>query len=73
MKELASPVAALQEILYYKQPFQTDFMKEGIDKEPEIINEVIRQMQKDGHEITVKKSGFTLSTSHGNLEQAQMV
>ena len=56
MKESTSPVTALQEILHYKQPFQTDFMKEGLDKEPEIINEYIAQMQKDGHEVTVKKN-----------------
>lgn len=42
-------------------------MKEGLDKEPEIINEYIAQMQKDGHEITVKKSGFSVSTSYGFL------
>lgn len=42
-------------------------MKEGLDKEPEIINEYIAQMQKDGHEVTVKKSGFTVSASHGFL------
>ena len=24
-------------------------------------------MQKDGHEVTVKKSGFTVSASHGFL------
>ena len=67
MKQSTSPVAALQEILHYKQPFQTDFMKEGLDKEPDIINEYIAQMQKDGHEVTVKKSGFTVSASHGFL------
>ena len=67
MKESTSPVAALQEILHYKQPFQTDFMKEGLDKEPEIIHEYIAQMQKDGHEVTVKKSGFAVSASHGFL------
>ena len=66
-KESTSPVIALQEILHYKQPFQTDFMKEGLDKEPEIINEYIAQMQKDGHQVTVKKSGFTVSASHGFL------
>ena len=42
-------------------------MKEGLDKEPEIINEYIDQMQKDGHEVTVKKSGFTVRASHGFL------
>ena len=40
-------------------------MKEGLDKEPEIINEFITQMQKDGHQVTVKKSGFTVSASNG--------
>ena len=40
-------------------------MKEGLLKEPEIINEYIAQMQKDGHQVTLKKSGFTVSASHG--------
>ena len=53
IKESTSPVAALKEILHYKQLFQTDFRKEGFDKEPEIINEYIGQMQKDGHEVSV--------------------
>ena len=30
-------------------------MKEGLDKEPEITNEYIAQIQKDGNEVTVKK------------------
>ena len=47
-------------------------MKEGLDKEPETINEYIGQMQKDGHEVSVEKSGFTVSASHGFLEQARM-
>lgn len=49
MKESTSPISALQKILHYKQPFQNYFMKEDLEKEPEIISEYITEMQKDRH------------------------
>ena len=33
------------------------FMNKGLDKEPEITNEYIAQIQKDGDKVTVKKVG----------------
>jgi len=65
MKGSTSPISALQEILHYKQQFQTYFMKEGLEKEPEIISEYITEMQNDGHQVTVTKSGFVVSATHG--------
>ena len=67
MKGSTSPISALQEMLHYKQPFQTYFMKEGLEKEPEIISEYITEMQNDGHQVTVTKSGFVVSATHGFL------
>lgn len=64
MKESTSPISALQKILHYKQPFQNYFMKEDLEKEREIISEYITEMQKDGHQVAMTKSGFTVSGTH---------
>ena len=41
-------------------------MKEGLSKEPEIIEEYLITMKEWGHEgIEVKKSGLIVSVSHG--------
>ena len=55
MKESTSPVIALQGILHYNQKFPTYFMKEGLEKEPEIISKYIAERQEDSHQVTVKK------------------
>ena len=52
MKESTSPVIALQEILHYNPKFPTYFMKEGLDKEPEIISKYIAEMQEDSHQVS---------------------
>ena len=41
-------------------------MNEGLEKEPEITNEYIAQIQKDGDKVTVKKVGSCLTQSRQN-------
>ena len=67
MKESTSPVIALQGILHYNQKFPTYFMKEGLEKEPEIISKYIAERQEDSHQVTVKKSGFIVNATRGFL------
>ena len=67
MKETTCPKSALEEILQYKQPYQSDLMREGLQKESEIIGEYITEMHRNGHEVTVTKSGFVVSATHGFL------
>ena len=67
MKETTCPKSALEEILQYKQPYQSDLMREGLQKESEIITEYITEMHRNGHEVTVTKSGLVVSATHGFL------
>lgn len=48
MKETTSPTSALEEILQYKKPYQSDLMREGLEKEPEIISDYETEMHKNG-------------------------
>ena len=47
-----------------KKPYQSDLMREGLEKEPEIISNYETEMHKNGHQVTVTKSGLGFSTSH---------
>ena len=46
MKETTSPTKAVQEILHYKEAFQTTKMKEGLRREEEIIQEYKEEKKK---------------------------
>ena len=39
-------------------------MRESLEKEPEIVSDYETEMHKNGHQVTVTKSGFVVSTSH---------
>ena len=68
LKNSISPTKAIQEVLGYKEFPPTKEMKEGLSKEPEIIEEYLITMKETGHKgIEVKKSGLVVSVSHGFL------
>ena len=68
LKDTTSPTKAIQEVLGYKQFAQTKEMKEGLSKEPEIIQEFLNTMNEKGHKrIKVERSGLIVSTLHGFL------
>ena len=68
LKDSTSPTKAIQEVLGYKEFPPTKEMKEGLSKEPEIIEEYLTTMKKRGHEgIEVNTSGLIVSVSHGFL------
>ena len=66
LKDSTSPTKAIQEVLGYKEfPPTVKEMKEGLSKEPEIIEEYLITMNERGHKgIEVKKSGLNVSVSH---------
>ena len=65
---MTSPTKAIQEVLGYKQIAQTKEMKEGLFKEPEIIQENLNTMNEKGHKRKeVERSGLIVSTLHGFL------
>lgn len=59
MKETTSPTKAMQEILCYKKPFQSDYMKDGIKSEAKIIN---LYSKSTGNKV--QQCGFFVSKSH---------
>ena len=68
LKDSTSPTKAIQEVLGYKEFPPTKEMKEGLSKEPKIIEKYLITMQERGHQgIEVKKSGLIVSVSHGFL------
>lgn len=68
LKDSTSPTKAIQEVLGYKEFRPTKEMKEGLSKEPEIIEEYLTTMKEWGYEgIEVNTSGLIVSVSHGFL------
>ena len=61
LKESTSPSKAVQEILQYKQQWQTSRMKEGLRREKQIINEYISLQKQKGKDIQVVPSGLIVS------------
>lgn len=71
MKESTFPVAALQEILHYKQPFQTDFMKKVLTKSQRSSMNTL--LKTRNIKVTVKNVDSLKVHQMGFCEQAQMV
>ena len=40
-------------------------MREGLQKESEIISEYITEMHRNGYEVKVSKSGIVVGATHG--------
>lgn len=62
LKSTTSPTKALKEVLSYNQVHFTAAMKEGLEKEDEIEQALIKYMEQNGlSDIRVEKSGFFIS------------
>ena len=67
-KESTSPTKIIKEVLKYNKPFQSKYMKEGLEKEEFIIQAYIDKMNGEGHKsIEVDRCGFFVSSTHGFL------
>lgn len=68
LKATTSPTKALREVLSYNQVPLTTAMKEGLEKEDEIEQALIKYMEQNGHsDIRVEKCGFVISKTHGHI------
>ncbi|CAH3154834.1 unnamed protein product [Pocillopora meandrina] len=68
LKLTTSPTKALKEVLSYNQVPLTAAMKEGLAKEDEIEQALIKYMKQNGHsDIKVEKCGFVISKTHGHI------
>ena len=73
MKETTSPTSALEEILQYKKLYQSDLMREGLEKEPEIISDHETECIKMAIKSQSQKVDLLLVQATVFWEQAQMV
>ena len=68
LRPSTSPTKALREVLKYNKQYQSEQMKEGLQKEEEIAKLYERAMNSLGHEgLSVEKCGLIISQSHGFL------
>ena len=68
LKPTTSPTKALREILQYDKPYQSEAMKDGLQKECEIEKLYVTSMQKLGHKnLSVQSSGLFICQSYGFL------
>ena len=58
LKPTTSPSKALKEVMGYSQIPQTTAMREGLEKEDEIAQVFISEMDKQGCGVTVENCGF---------------
>ena len=72
MKEITSPTSALEEMIQFKKPYQSDLMRKGPEKDPEIISDYETEMHKNGHQVTLTVD-FLLVQATVFWAQAQMV
>lgn len=57
-----------KEILQYNKPYQSEQIKEGLQKERDIERMNLTSMQKSGHKnLSVEPTGLFISKSHGFL------
>ena len=68
LRNSTSPSKALREVMGYADVPQTTAMREGLEKEDEIAQIFILEMEKKGYQgVTVENCGFFVSKSHGFL------
>ena len=68
LKPTTSPTKALKEVMGYKRIPQTAAMREGLEKEEEIAQCFLSEMESQGNVgVTVEDCGFFVSKTHGFL------
>lgn len=68
MKESTSPTKAVQEILHYNTPYQSQSMKQGLEQETSILENYKKMMHEKGNiGLDITQCGFFVSKDHGFL------